>query len=544
MTCPEINNQTDLDLTAHQPLFDSFFPYSQKVMGYTKQPRLNFISDSENAGKSLGKTGYYDPSSMEITIYTDGRHIKDILRSIAHELVHHTQNCRGDFARGISTGDGYAQKDKHLRGMEREAYEKGNLCFRDWEDNYKRVYGENIMRKKEKKMETTGYTRNIARSRYQKLTETLMKPYASEKSKTLLSEATTPEQLAAITQINEAGTFTIKSETPIPGVARAGHKVLELDSYLDSISVKQLESLRHTEVSGHVKRSPEYARAVQKLCKYNLILVDQVGTLDPYYHCRCEGTGKNLKFVETTPVRIYISNILNKMRDVQSTMIEKGVTSAAYMVSLGMILAFYAKAAVAVHVGAILGTGTLSVAAAAVLGSETLIALGAWISALSGGTLLIVVISAGAIGAGGWFLSHGAEEQETMGKDLALFMDIYKQKTGAQDLNGAADYLVSLRTQLATLDPDALVAALVEFHDARMASEKEEKALAAAGAKARYLAAASEEGEKPVATPPRKFADTKEKCGVAMKNAGLPDDHLGWFAKEKQCWNMKTKTRL
>ena len=28
------------------------------------------------------------------------------------------------------TGPGYAQKDPHMREMEREAYEKGNMCFR------------------------------------------------------------------------------------------------------------------------------------------------------------------------------------------------------------------------------------------------------------------------------------------------------------------------------------------------------------------------------------------------------------------------------
>jgi len=32
---------------------------------------------------------------------------------------------------------GYAQEDEHMREMEREAYEVGNLIFRDWEDNLK-----------------------------------------------------------------------------------------------------------------------------------------------------------------------------------------------------------------------------------------------------------------------------------------------------------------------------------------------------------------------------------------------------------------------
>ena len=69
MTCPKINNQTDLDLTGHVPMFDSFFPYSQKTLGYADYPAVNFISDQENAAKPLGNTGYYDPSSKEITIY-------------------------------------------------------------------------------------------------------------------------------------------------------------------------------------------------------------------------------------------------------------------------------------------------------------------------------------------------------------------------------------------------------------------------------------------------------------------------------------------
>ena len=120
-------------------MFDSFFPYSQKTLGFDKQFSLNFASDQENSANPLGKTAYYDHSSSEITIYIDGRHIKDIMRSISHELVHHAQNCRGEFDGTTSTDPGYAQTDDHLREMEREAYEKGNLCFRDWEDQYKQL---------------------------------------------------------------------------------------------------------------------------------------------------------------------------------------------------------------------------------------------------------------------------------------------------------------------------------------------------------------------------------------------------------------------
>jgi len=113
---------------------NNFFPYSQKQLGFDKPATIRFESDQDNAEVMLGKTAYYDPEAMEVVLYIDGRHPKDIMRSLSHELVHHAQNCRGDFTGQNSTGVGYAQKDPHLRKMEREAYTKGNLIFRDFED--------------------------------------------------------------------------------------------------------------------------------------------------------------------------------------------------------------------------------------------------------------------------------------------------------------------------------------------------------------------------------------------------------------------------
>ena len=113
-------------------------PYAQKKMGFNRPPTIVFQSDPENAQNPLGKTGHYEPDTMTIAVYIDKRHPKDVLRSLSHELVHHTQNCRGEFDGASGMGEqGYAQKDSHLREMEREAYEMGNMCFRDWEDGYK-----------------------------------------------------------------------------------------------------------------------------------------------------------------------------------------------------------------------------------------------------------------------------------------------------------------------------------------------------------------------------------------------------------------------
>jgi hypothetical protein len=133
----KIKNKCGMDLSQTEELFHDLGGFAQKRFGFKKPPTLHLVSDGDNASKPLGKTAYYDPQGMAVTIYTDNRHTKDILRSLAHELVHHTQNENGMLNDSGYHGEGYAQKNKDLRQSEKEAYLKGNMCFRDWEDGLK-----------------------------------------------------------------------------------------------------------------------------------------------------------------------------------------------------------------------------------------------------------------------------------------------------------------------------------------------------------------------------------------------------------------------
>jgi len=137
-----VKNNSSMDMGPLLPLLKSLLPYSREKLGFNRPPSLFFASDTENAAKPLGKTAFYDPGAASITIFVDGRHPKDILRSISHELVHHMQHERGDFGTDMDTGEGYAQKNDALRELEREAYESGNMCFRDWEDENKHALQE------------------------------------------------------------------------------------------------------------------------------------------------------------------------------------------------------------------------------------------------------------------------------------------------------------------------------------------------------------------------------------------------------------------
>ena len=123
-----------------------FLPHVQRKLSYNKPVKVLLISDPKNALNPLGKTAHYEPSTFTVTVYVDERHPKDIMRSLSHELVHHAQNCRGEFDDASGVGEsGYTQTDKHLREMEREAYETGNLIFRDYEDGLKTKQKQNTI---------------------------------------------------------------------------------------------------------------------------------------------------------------------------------------------------------------------------------------------------------------------------------------------------------------------------------------------------------------------------------------------------------------
>lgn len=125
-------------LAKHANLIEQFLQYAQRTMGFAEKPKIVFAENKQNADDPMGKTGYYDPSQKKVAVFITGRHIKDIMRSLAHELVHHNQNCQGKFQEVHQANEGYAQNNPYLREIEREAYEQGNLIFRDFCDSYKK----------------------------------------------------------------------------------------------------------------------------------------------------------------------------------------------------------------------------------------------------------------------------------------------------------------------------------------------------------------------------------------------------------------------
>jgi hypothetical protein len=104
-----------------------------KGMNIEPLPTMEFIDgDSDNASDFLGKTAYYDPENKHIVLYTEGRHPKDIVRSYAHEMIHHIQNLEGRLGDITTTN---TQEDGDLDKLEQEANLRGTMTFRNWTDS-------------------------------------------------------------------------------------------------------------------------------------------------------------------------------------------------------------------------------------------------------------------------------------------------------------------------------------------------------------------------------------------------------------------------
>ena len=115
---------------------DSFKDAFKQIADFMKSEGLNVypfpnieLKWDEQDGLFI-KTGYYLPNEKKIVLFCKDRHPKDILRSYAHEMIHHMQNLNGDDL-NFTSEDDVKDNDK-LEKLESEAYLKGNIYFRKW----------------------------------------------------------------------------------------------------------------------------------------------------------------------------------------------------------------------------------------------------------------------------------------------------------------------------------------------------------------------------------------------------------------------------
>lgn len=74
-----------------QDYYSHFLDFTCEALGIPECPPVKLVSKTGSSS-----FGNYNLFTKVITVATDGRHVADILRTLAHELVHEAQHMNGD----------------------------------------------------------------------------------------------------------------------------------------------------------------------------------------------------------------------------------------------------------------------------------------------------------------------------------------------------------------------------------------------------------------------------------------------------------------
>jgi hypothetical protein len=85
-----------------------FVSYASNELGLTTLPDINLVTDPKVAAQLASFGGYHD-NTIQVSIVN--RHVNDVLRTLAHELVHYRQDINGEL-QSTSGNDGSDQENE------------------------------------------------------------------------------------------------------------------------------------------------------------------------------------------------------------------------------------------------------------------------------------------------------------------------------------------------------------------------------------------------------------------------------------------------
>jgi len=108
-----------------------FIKYAIKNLGIQNPPRNLSLSYDTAKAKEMRSFGYFDPNDNKIWVYCGNRNMGDILRTLAHELVHRKQDEDGR----INYESGQTGSD-----IENEANAMAGVLLRDFGKQHEEIY--------------------------------------------------------------------------------------------------------------------------------------------------------------------------------------------------------------------------------------------------------------------------------------------------------------------------------------------------------------------------------------------------------------------
>ena len=113
------------------PMMDEFVSFASDRLGLKSLPTIRY----KDQGERFASFGGYNPSTSEIVIQTKDRHPMDVLRTLAHELVHHKQRENGEI-----TDDNVEESGKTGSKIENHANAKAGAMMRDFRNGREHLF--------------------------------------------------------------------------------------------------------------------------------------------------------------------------------------------------------------------------------------------------------------------------------------------------------------------------------------------------------------------------------------------------------------------
>jgi hypothetical protein len=97
-------------------MFKKFLPLAMEVLEVDSLPKMRFAPDLNTGDQP--SFGMYSPDDNMLAVALSNRHPVDILRTVAHELVHFKQNMNGELhADSGETGSPHENQAHEIAGV-------------------------------------------------------------------------------------------------------------------------------------------------------------------------------------------------------------------------------------------------------------------------------------------------------------------------------------------------------------------------------------------------------------------------------------------
>lgn len=120
-------NESKLSISNKNDIINDFIKYVDEFITLNNNIPEVIISYDGNEAKEMKSFGGYIPSDFTIRIVAANRNLADVLRTLAHELVHHKQNIEGRLNQNSgNTGSDEENEANSLSGVILRNYGRKN----------------------------------------------------------------------------------------------------------------------------------------------------------------------------------------------------------------------------------------------------------------------------------------------------------------------------------------------------------------------------------------------------------------------------------